>query len=62
MENYLQYDAIHDFLVWLKTNSNPADINRFRSHTGKIFHGFEYFYKNKQTKKQSRMLSADTKY
>ena len=29
------YDAIHDFSVWLKTGSKPADINRFRSHTGK---------------------------
>ena len=35
MENCLQYDAIHDFLVWLRTGSNPADINRFRSLTGK---------------------------
>ena len=23
------------FLVWLRTGSNPAGINRFRSHTGK---------------------------
>ena len=22
-------------LVWLRTGSNPADINRFQSHTGK---------------------------
>ena len=22
--------------VWLKTDSNPADINRFRSHAGKF--------------------------
>ena len=28
-------DAIPDFLVWLRTSSNPADINRFRSHIGK---------------------------
>ena len=25
--------AVHDFSVWLRTGSNPADINRFRSHT-----------------------------
>ena len=30
----MYYDAIHGFLVWLRTGSNPADINRFRSHTG----------------------------
>ena len=28
------YDAIHDFSVWLRTGSNPADIDPFRSHTG----------------------------
>ena len=27
---------IHDFSVWLRTGSNPADINQFQSHTGKI--------------------------
>ena len=26
---------MHDFSVWLKTGSNPADINRLRSHAGK---------------------------
>ena len=26
---------IHDFLGWPRTGSNPADINQFRSHTGK---------------------------
>ena len=31
-----KFDTIHDFSVWLKTGSNPANINRFRSHTGKI--------------------------
>ena len=28
------YETIHDFLVWLKTGFNPADINLFRSHAG----------------------------
>ena len=28
VENCLKYDAIHDFLVWLRTSSNPVDINR----------------------------------
>ena len=32
LANCLQYDAIHDFSVWLITGSNSADINRFRSH------------------------------
>ena len=35
MENCLYYDAIHDFSVSVRTNSNTADIDRFRSHTGK---------------------------
>ena len=34
-ENCLQFDAIHDFSVSLRTGSNPADKERFRSHTGK---------------------------
>ena len=29
--------VIHDFSAWLRTVSNPADINQFRSHTGKKF-------------------------
>ena len=29
----MQFDAKHDFSVWLRTGSNPADIDRFRSHT-----------------------------
>ena len=32
VEGCLQYDAIHDFLEWLRTGSNPADIKQFRSH------------------------------
>ena len=35
VENGLQYNAIHNFSVWLRTGFNPADINR--SYTGKIF-------------------------
>ena len=30
MENCLQYDAVYDFSVWLRTGSNPVDI--IRSH------------------------------
>ena len=29
-------DALHDFSVWLRTVSNPADIYRFKSHTGSV--------------------------
>ena len=29
------FDMIHDFSVWPRIGSNPADINRFGSHTGK---------------------------
>ena len=35
VENCLYYDTIYDFSVWLTTGSNPADINRYRSHTDK---------------------------
>ena len=28
--------TIHDFPILLKSGSNPADIIRFRSHTGKV--------------------------
>ena len=31
---YIKYDEIHDFSVWLKTGSNPADIHRLRRHIG----------------------------
>ncbi len=27
--------TMNDFSVWLRTGSNPADINRFQSHNGK---------------------------
>ncbi len=33
----MYYDATHDVSVWLRTGSNPADSNRFQSHTGKLF-------------------------
>ena len=34
-KNYLKWDALHDFLVFLRTSSNLADFNRLRSRTGK---------------------------
>ena len=37
MENCLKYDIMHDFSVWLKTSSNPADIDRLRGDTGITF-------------------------
>ena len=27
----------YDFSVWLRTGSNPPDINQFRSDTGNVF-------------------------
>ena len=33
--------------VWLRAGYNPADINRFRSHTGKYMHKNVYFAKIK---------------
>ena len=41
----LIYDVIHDFLVWLRTGSNPADINRLQSHIGKTFTYNIYSYR-----------------
>ena len=35
VENCLQNNAMHDFSVWLRTGSNPSDINQFQSHTRK---------------------------
>ena len=32
--NYLKCEAIHDFLILLRTAFNPVDFNRFRSHAG----------------------------
>ena len=29
VENYLLYDATNVLTVWLRTGSNPADINQF---------------------------------
>ena len=31
--SFMLYDAIISFSVWLRTSTNPADINRFLSHT-----------------------------
>ena len=36
IENCLLYDALYDFSAWPRTISNPADINRFGSHIGKL--------------------------
>ena len=35
------YDAINDFSVWLRTVSNPADINRFGSNAENIISFFK---------------------
>ena len=35
---------IHDFSVWLRIGSNPADINRFRSHNGIIVLKYSLIY------------------
>ena len=34
VEKYVKDNAIHNFSEWLKTGSNPADINLFRNHIG----------------------------
>ena len=33
--NCLLFDAVQNISVWLRTGFNKADVNRFRSHTGK---------------------------
>ena len=39
----LQYDAIHNLSVWLRTGYNPMDSNWFQSLTRKnVFWPFEY--------------------
>ena len=38
--SFMLYDAIISFSVWLRTSSNPADINRFLSHT---VNGYTYY-------------------
>ena len=35
LENCLLHDTILDFSLWLRIGVNPADNNRFRSHTRK---------------------------
>ena len=35
-KNYMQFNARHDFSVWLRIGSNPPDINQFRSRTGNV--------------------------
>ncbi len=40
--------------VWLRTGSNPADRNRFRSHTGKT--------KNRQRKTKLNMVLCTCKF
>ncbi len=34
LENWILYDAIFNFLVWLRNSSNPPDMNWFQSYTG----------------------------
>ena len=40
LENCLLNNAIHDLSEWFRTDSNPADINWFRSHTEKLLKRF----------------------
>ena len=34
VEKWLQFNALNDFSVWLRTSSNPADTYQCRSHIG----------------------------
>ena len=42
--NMIQYMIFQQ--VWLRTGSNPADINRFRSHTGIIIIDYMHLWWN----------------
>ena len=35
VENCLKYNAMQDLSVWLRSDFNLPDIERFRNHTGK---------------------------
>ena len=63
IENCLLHDFIFDSSVWLKTSSNTADINRFRSHTGKYFTIFALLFvavykKNLQSENNSEIKKS----
>ena len=65
LENCLLYDDTHDFSVWIRTGSNPADINKFRSHTAiyiscMILWTDERGYVNNTKKKILKILSLPT--
>ena len=46
MENCLLHDTIHDFLAWLRTGFNPAEIKRIQRHASKsIIAGYSSFPK-----------------
>ncbi len=54
---------IYDFSVWLRTGSNPADSNRFRSSTGKVLTIGSFFYFVKIVEKKSnKMIKEKMKY
>ena len=35
-KNWMYYDTIHAFSVWLRAGTYPPDINRFRNYTGNV--------------------------
>ena len=39
IENLIQYVAIHDFSVWLRTGSYPPGYNLYRNYTGNALTG-----------------------
>ena len=49
-------DTIHDFSVWLRTGSNPVEINRFRSHDGTFFWQFLGFNLYIQCRDENNLL------
>ena len=38
VENWIYYDAIHDFSEKPRTGSNPSDINRFQKQYEKFYY------------------------
>ena len=47
--------------MWLRTGSNPEDINRFQSHTGKDFQTKDSLNKTNQRQKEKIFLKMKIK-
>ena len=60
VKNYLLYDAVHDFSVWPRTGSNPADINLLL--TFNVFQNYKTAIKVKYYTFQMMLHLTKTRY